>query len=175
MAPETAAWLQMTAELACAPLLFLGLMSRLAALPLLLFSAQLYVAYPAVGDSLYWMLLLGALIVRGSGSISFDAKFAPSLFSSALPFTRLSLRLSGFLTSFGSPPVSSVLARVGGPNVLQSWLGNRPELECHDSALCERASAHRTPFGSRGRIAYGRRDRGGRDVSGLASQAASRH
>ena len=103
VAPETAAWLQMTAELACAPLLFFGLMSRLAALPLLLFSAQLHIAYPAVSDSLYWMLLLGALMVRGPGLISLDAKFAPSLFSSALPFTRLSLRLSGFLTSFGGP------------------------------------------------------------------------
>ena len=103
LAPETAAWLQMTVELVCAPLLLLGLTSRLAALPLLLFSAQLYIAYPAVSDSLYWMLLLGALIVRGPGSISLDAKFAPSLLSSALPFTRLSFRLSGFLTSICGP------------------------------------------------------------------------
>ena len=103
VAPETAAWLQMAAELACAPLLFLGLMSRLAAIPLLLFSALLHIAYPAVGDSLYWVLLLGALIVRGPGALSLDAKFAPSLFSSALPFSDVSLQLSRVLTNVGGP------------------------------------------------------------------------
>jgi len=76
--PEIAALFGTAFELLCPVLLFLGLFTRLGAVPLLVMSLVIQFvlgasnpAYDHV-EHFYWMLLLGAIIIRGPGKISLD-------------------------------------------------------------------------------------------------------
>lgn len=76
--PEIAALLGTTFELAMPVLLVMGLMSRLAALPLLGMSLVIQFALGAVNptydsvEHFYWMFLLLAIVVHGPGRLSLD-------------------------------------------------------------------------------------------------------
>lgn len=79
--PELAAYLGTAGELVLPLLLFAGLLSRPAALALLLVNAMAVLSYPqlfsfdcpaAINDHFYWGVLLLALVVYGPGRISLD-------------------------------------------------------------------------------------------------------
>jgi putative oxidoreductase len=85
LAPELAAYLGTAGELVLPVLLFAGLLSRPAALGLLLVNAMAVVSYPqlfsfdcpaAINDHFYWGLLLLALLVYGPGKLALDARLA---------------------------------------------------------------------------------------------------
>lgn len=84
--PAAAAVLGTGIELLCPVLLVFGLATRVAAVPLLLTALFLQLTYKELADHLYWMMLLGALVVRGAGALSLDHVIAPHLARSALPF-----------------------------------------------------------------------------------------
>ena len=65
LSPESAAWLLTIAELVAPILILFGLATRIAALILLGSTALLHLAFPAVADHLYVMLLLGGVIIAG--------------------------------------------------------------------------------------------------------------
>lgn len=73
--PEIAAQLAATFEIGCALLLFAGLFSRLATLPLIgmVFVIQTFVYPDAWSDHLMWFSLLALTLTRGPGAISLDA------------------------------------------------------------------------------------------------------
>jgi len=71
---EVAAYVGTTFELACPVLLVLGLLTRLATLPLLglTFVIQTFVYPESWPDHLIWASILLVLLLRGAGSISLD-------------------------------------------------------------------------------------------------------
>ena len=86
LAPATAAVLGTGIELICAPLLAVGLCTRLAVLPLLATTLFLQLTYLELTDHSLWMVLLGLLAIRGAGALSLDHLIAPHLTGSAIPF-----------------------------------------------------------------------------------------
>ena len=103
LSPESAAWLLTIAELVAPILILFGLATRIAALILLGSTALLHLAFPAVADHLYVMLLLGGVIIAGPKRFSLDHKFLPALVSSALPMTGAMLRLGPAISRYLSP------------------------------------------------------------------------
>jgi len=101
--PTTAAVIGTGIELVCPVLLAFGLGTRLAALPLLLTAAFLQFTYRELTDHLWWMALLGLLVVRGAGPLSLDRMIAGHLAGSAIPGGALWLRLAGFLERWLAP------------------------------------------------------------------------
>lgn len=76
--PALAAYLATAAELGCAALLYVGLATRLACLPLLVMTAviQLFVYPSSWGDHIVWFALLLLLVKEGAGKISLDYPIA---------------------------------------------------------------------------------------------------
>jgi putative oxidoreductase len=80
--PGLAAGLATGFELVCPVLLALGLLTRLAALPLLAMALVIQFVVGAADPAFwqtehdYWMLLLGVLITKGAGRLSLDALLA---------------------------------------------------------------------------------------------------
>ena len=74
LAPAIAARMAMVQELTLPVLLFLGLATRVATLPLfgMLFVIQTFVYPDAWGDHLLWGSMLLFLLVRGAGTVSLD-------------------------------------------------------------------------------------------------------
>ena len=104
LAPATAAVLGTGIELICAPLLAVGLFTRLAVLPLLATTLFLQLTYLDLTDHSLWMVLLGLLAIRGAGALSLDHLIAPHLSGSAIPFAATLLRLAGWLQRAFLPP-----------------------------------------------------------------------
>lgn len=73
--PDLAAYLAMTFELICPVLLVFGLMTRLAAIPLLIITAVIQFTYLNHSDHAYWAILLGVLLLKGAGPLSLDRYF----------------------------------------------------------------------------------------------------
>ena len=73
--PEVAAILATTVELACPVLLVVGLMTRLATIPLLIMVATIQLTFMSHHDHIYWALLLGTLLLKGAGPFSLDALY----------------------------------------------------------------------------------------------------
>lgn len=72
-APDSAAYLCTAFELICPVLLVLGLLTRLATLPLLAITAMIHFIYLHHVEHLYWAFLLATLLVKGPGPLSIDA------------------------------------------------------------------------------------------------------
>ena len=109
--PATAAVLGTGIELICAPLLAVGLCTRLAVLPLLATTLFLQLTYLELTDHSLWMVLLGLLAIRGAGALSLDHLIAPHLPGSAIPFGAALLRFGGWLRR-AVLPVYLVLVRL---------------------------------------------------------------
>jgi putative oxidoreductase len=71
--PDIAAYFTMAFEVVCPILLVLGLMTRVATIPLLLITGVIQMTYICHLDHLYWSLLLGVLLLKGAGAFSMDA------------------------------------------------------------------------------------------------------
>jgi putative oxidoreductase len=79
--PELAAYMATTIELTCPVLLFLGLATRLATLPMLgqALIIQVFVYPESWIEHLTWAALLLFILTRGPGPISLDRFLAPAL------------------------------------------------------------------------------------------------
>lgn len=71
-APEVAALLATATELTMPVLLILGLLTRLAALPLLVMTAMIQFTYFYHSEHYFWAFVLLTFIVRGAGAWSLD-------------------------------------------------------------------------------------------------------
>ena len=107
--PSTAAVIGTGIELVCPVLLAFGLATRIAAIPLLLTTAFLQLTYKELADHLYWMALLGFLVLRGPGALSLDHFIAPHLARSAIPFGGALRRLAIWLDRYALPPYQVVI------------------------------------------------------------------
>ncbi|PWC40433.1 hypothetical protein TSO221_25500 [Azospirillum sp. TSO22-1] len=74
--PELAALLSTAFELTCPVLLVAGLGTRLAALPLIGMTLVIDATYQHHIDHLYWLMLLGLIVLCGPGMLSLDHAFA---------------------------------------------------------------------------------------------------
>lgn len=73
--PVMAAYMATAVELALPGLLLFGIMTRLAALPLLAMTAVIQFTYLEHMDHLYWAVILGTIITYGPGRLSIDYLF----------------------------------------------------------------------------------------------------
>src|SRR5258705_5859339 len=94
MAPVTAAYVGVSIEVLGGVLLAMGLMTRYAAVPMLILSVVIQVEYLPFDNQLFWVALLGWYAVYGAGPISIDALLRRGLADSALPFAPNIVRAS---------------------------------------------------------------------------------
>ncbi|MEP2102176.1 MAG: FAD-dependent oxidoreductase [Parasphingorhabdus sp.] len=113
MAPETAAVVGVTIEIVAPILLLIGLLTREAALAILLLLAVSQVEYVPTDLNLWLIAILGWFVLRGAKGFSFDRAVAGGLSGSAIPFTDPVLRLFEFLTD---------KAAIGWLLVVRIWL-----------------------------------------------------
>ena len=97
MDPVTAAYTGAAIELVCPILLVAGLLSRYAAVPMLILSLVVQFNYNAVDSQLFSAALLGWLIVNGAGAFSLDALLRRGLADSALPLAAAVVRASNWV------------------------------------------------------------------------------
>jgi NADH dehydrogenase FAD-containing subunit/uncharacterized membrane protein YphA (DoxX/SURF4 family) len=103
MDPVTAAYLGAATELIAPVLLALGLMTRVAAVPLTALSLVIQFNYQALDMHLLWAALLAGYVVRGAGPLSLDRLLAPGLADSALPLAGPAVRAADRITRHGAP------------------------------------------------------------------------
>lgn len=104
MDPVTAAYLGVAIELVCPVFIALGLLTRLAALPLLVLSLVIQASYVALPQHILWAVLFGVLMVRGAGALSLDRLLAPAIDRTALPFAAAAKTLFTAVTRHGADP-----------------------------------------------------------------------
>jgi NADH dehydrogenase FAD-containing subunit/uncharacterized membrane protein YphA (DoxX/SURF4 family) len=97
MDPVLAAWLGAAIELVCPVLLAAGLLTRYAALPLLILTLVEQFNYNAVDAQLFTTLLLGWYLVQGAAGVSLDALLRRGLADSALPLAARVLAASAWV------------------------------------------------------------------------------
>ena len=102
MNPVTAATIGVAIELICPVLLALGLMTRLAALPLLILTAVAQTVYQPVNAQVFWIVILGYWVVMGANKDSLDHVLR-GLKDSALPLAKTLSRTFHFLTQHVAP------------------------------------------------------------------------
>lgn len=90
--PVSAAYLGAGIELIAPLLLAIGLATRAAALSLWLLTLVVQIEYQAVEVQLFWLVLLGGLVVRGADRLSLDHTVTRGLTDSALPFAATIIR-----------------------------------------------------------------------------------
>jgi NADH dehydrogenase/putative oxidoreductase len=103
MDPVTAAYLGAATELIAPVLLAMGLMTRVAAVPLALLALVIQFNYQALDAHLLWAALLLGYVVRGAGPLSFDRLLAPGLADSALPLAGAAVRAAAWVTRLVAP------------------------------------------------------------------------
>ncbi len=102
--PVTAAYVGAGIELICPVFLAVGLLTRLAALPLLALSLVIQTTYVALPQHLLWAVLFGFLAVRGAGALSLDRMLAPTIERTALPFASTVKAIFVRLSRYGADP-----------------------------------------------------------------------
>jgi len=125
MDPVTAAHLGAAIELIAPVLLALGLMTRVAAVPLAVLALVIQFNYLALDTHLLWAALLAGYVVRGAGPLSLDRLIAPGFGDSALPLAGLAVHASHWVTR-QLEPVYWLLVRLwiaGGILVAGGYLG----------------------------------------------------
>jgi putative oxidoreductase len=113
MGPVSASYTGLTIEALGAALL-LGLLTRPAALALMVLVLIEQASYPPLDTHLFTVALLAWYVVHGAGRISLDAMLAPGFRDSALPLAAPISRLSAWLRTRATPIYLSLL---------RIWLG----------------------------------------------------
>jgi NADH dehydrogenase/putative oxidoreductase len=101
--PVLAAYLGAAIELICPIFLAVGLMTRLASLPMLALSLVIQFGYQALDANLYWAALFGWFVVLGPGPLSLDRRLGAGLRSAAVPFAAKAIRLAEMLRQWVGP------------------------------------------------------------------------
>jgi NADH dehydrogenase/putative oxidoreductase len=114
MDPVLAAWLGAAIELVCPVLLAAGLLTRYAALPMLVLTLVEQFSYNALDSQLFTAALLGWYVVHGAAGLSLDALLRRGLADSALPLAPRIVRASAWVRARVSPYFLAAL---------RAWLG----------------------------------------------------
>jgi len=72
LSPTIAAYLATMTEFSCPILLVLGLVARLAVIPMLIMTAVIQFTYLSACENFYWAIILGLILCYGPGQLSFD-------------------------------------------------------------------------------------------------------
>ncbi len=129
LAPMVSAYLSTGANLLCAILLALGVMTRYASLPLLILAVITQFRFERFDTQLFWIALFCWYVVHGAGPISFDHLLRRGLADSAIPLVPRAIRFSQWLRSCGTPRYLAVLRLWLGAALVVAALGQaRPSL-----------------------------------------------
>jgi len=109
LSPITAAYTGVTIELLGAALLAVGVMTRYAALSMLILTLVIQFSYKALDAQLYSAALLGWYVLHGAGSLSLDGVLRRGLADSALPLAGRVARASAWVRMRLAPVYLSVL------------------------------------------------------------------
>lgn len=100
--PTSAAIIGVAIELICPVFLVLGLMTRLAALPMLILTIVAQTVYQPVNPQAFWIIIFGFWVTSGAGKQSLD-HLLRGLQDSALPLAKTFSGLFSFLTQHVAP------------------------------------------------------------------------
>ncbi|MDP9010467.1 MAG: FAD-dependent oxidoreductase [Pseudomonadota bacterium] len=103
LAPHSAAFLCTAIYLVCSAMLAIGLMTRYAAVPLLLLSFITQLRYTPFDTQLFWIALTGWFAIYGAGPISLDNLLRRGLSDSAVLLIPRIIRFSKRLRAYGTP------------------------------------------------------------------------
>lgn len=109
MPPAAAAVVGVSIEVVGSVLLALGFMTRYAALPMLILSLVIQLAYKPFDSQLFWAALFGWYTVHGAGHGSLDHLLRRGLADSALPLIPRILKFSSWLRRRAAPVYVSLL------------------------------------------------------------------
>ncbi len=101
--PMTAAVLGVVIEVGGGALLTAGLMTRYAAIPMLLLSLVAQIYYLPFDNQLFWVALFGWYAVFGAGALSLDHLFARGLADSAVPLVGPLMKAHAWTTAKVGP------------------------------------------------------------------------
>lgn len=97
MNPVAAAYTGAAIELIAPVFLILGLLSRYAAIPMMILSLVIQFNYLPFDNQLFWTVLFGWYAIHGAGSISIDSLLRRGLADSALPFAPRIVKISSWV------------------------------------------------------------------------------
>lgn len=141
--PITAAYLGAGIEVFGALLIAVGLMTRLAAIPLAILSLVIQFNYQALPEHLFWAILFGLMIVRGPGAISLDHLLAPALSRSALPLADLGRRLVALIDRH-LQPLYQLFIRLWMAEIF--WSSGMSKIASWDSTIDLFAEEYKVPL-----------------------------
>ncbi len=109
MSPVTAAYTGAAIELIAPIFLVLGLMTRYAAIPMLILSLVIQFSYLPFDNQLFWAVIFGWYVIQGAGPISADNLLRRGLADSALPMAPRVLRASAWIRLHVTPVYLSLV------------------------------------------------------------------
>jgi len=109
MNPVTAAYTGAAIEVICPVLLALGLLTRYAAVPMLILSLVIQFSYRSFDSQIFWACLFGWYVVHGAGPLSLDRILRRGLAESALPLAPRIVRSSAWVRHHLAPVYSSAM------------------------------------------------------------------
>jgi NADH dehydrogenase FAD-containing subunit/uncharacterized membrane protein YphA (DoxX/SURF4 family) len=109
MNPVTAAYTGAAIEVICPVLLALGLLTRYAAVPMLILSLVIQFSYRSFDSQIFWACLFGWYAVHGAGPLSLDRMLRRGLAESALPLAPRIVRSSAWVRSHIAPVYLSAM------------------------------------------------------------------
>ena len=123
MDPVAAAYTGAAIEVICPVFLALGLMTRYAALPMLILSLVIQFSYRAFDSQLFWACLFGWYAVQGAGPLSLDRVLRRGLEASAIPLAPHIVRASAWVRVRIAPVYLSAMRIWLGTSLLLSGVG----------------------------------------------------
>jgi len=109
MDPVTAAYTGAAIEVICPVFLAAGLMTRYAAVPMLVLSLVIQFSYRAFDSQIFWACLFGWYAVQGAGPLSLDRVLRRGLEGSAIPLAPRIVRASGWVRLHVAPVYLSAM------------------------------------------------------------------
>jgi putative oxidoreductase len=123
MNPVTAAYTGAAIEVICPVFLAVGLMTRYAALPMLILSLVIQFSYQSFDSQLFWACLFGWYAVQGAGPLSLDRVLRRGLAESAIPLAARIVRASAAVRVRIAPVYLSAMRIWLGTALLLSGAG----------------------------------------------------
>jgi NADH dehydrogenase FAD-containing subunit/uncharacterized membrane protein YphA (DoxX/SURF4 family) len=95
--PVTAAYVGAAIEVICPVFLVFGLLTRYAAVPMLILSLVIQFSYQPFDSQLFWACLFGWYVLQGAGPLSLDRLLRRGLADSAIPLAASIVRVSAWI------------------------------------------------------------------------------
>ncbi|HEY0747219.1 MAG TPA: FAD-dependent oxidoreductase [Steroidobacteraceae bacterium] len=125
LAPTLAAYVSTAIYLISGALLAVGLLSRYAAVPVLILAFITQLRYTPFDTQLFWIALAGWYVINGAGPLSLDNLLRRGLSDSAIPLVPKMIAFSKRLRVFGTPFYISLL---------RIWLGAALVIAAYESS-----------------------------------------